>query len=159
VKVKFPKAAALSPTAQSIGLRQRFPFGVTTWNRRGVRWCGNISPSEFGRRYLVEMQYSIGESPDVWVLNPNLKELADDRSLPHVYDEKSQRLCLYLPGVGLWLPSMALARTILPWASHWLYNFEIWLVTSVWHAEGVHLPAKQKRSNKTTPSAGTAVFI
>lgn len=138
MKSPIPKAAALSPSAQAIALRQYFPLGKTEWDRHGVRWLGEISPSEFSRSYVVELRYKIRESPRVWVRKPDLKPLTSGRRLPHVYDQQEQRLCLYFPGVGFWRPNLAIARTILPWTCLWLFNFEIWLVTDTWHTEGIH---------------------
>jgi hypothetical protein len=97
-----------------------------------------MRPSEFARDYNVEVEYTIGTAPNVWVRAPNLHELSGGRELPHVYDQKAQRLCLYLPGCGFWHPALALARTIIPWTALWLYNFELWLVTDVWHTRGEH---------------------
>lgn len=138
MKPRIPKTGILSAPAQSVALQKRFPSGLTTWSRRAVRWIGNLCPSEFGRNYLVELRYEIGDKPDVWVREPNLAEFTNGRKLPHVYDQKAQRLCLYFPGVGFWRPNMPLARTILPWSCLWLHTFEIWLVTDVWHTKGVH---------------------
>jgi hypothetical protein len=138
VRNKIPKPPNLSASAQSIALRQCFPSGQTAWNRCEVRWTGEISPSEFSRTYVVELNYNVGDPPRVWVRQPDLKRLADGRKLPHMYDQETQRLCLYFPNIGLWRPNMALACTVLPWTCLWLYTFEIWLVTDVWHTRGVH---------------------
>jgi hypothetical protein len=114
--------------------------------RGGVLWRGTICPSAFARNYTIELQYFIGANPNVWVRKPDLKQLSGGRNLPHVYDQKAQRLCLYLPGCGFWQPTMAVACTIIPWAALWLYNFEIWVVTNVWHTKGEHPNSEQKPS-------------
>ena len=146
MKVTFPKAPPLSAVAQCVALRQRAPFGTTKLFRHGVLWRGTICPSDFARNYTVELQYLIGASPKVWVREPDLKQLSGGRELPHVYDQKTQRLCLYLPGCGFWRPTMAVACTIIPWTALWLYNFEIWVITDVWHTEGQHPDSGEKHS-------------
>jgi hypothetical protein len=148
VKTRFPRRPPLSPAAQCIALRQRAPFGITTLTRNGVNWKGTICPSDFARSYTVELNYLIGASPKVWVRELDLKQLANGRSLPHVYDQKTQRLCLYLPDCGFWRPTMAIACTIIPWTALWLYNFEIWLVTDVWHTKGEHPDVSSDKSER-----------
>ena len=130
--------ATLSIGAQVAVLRSRFPFGKTTWNRFALKWAGIISPSNFGRNYEVELAYRIGEWPEVWVRKPNLRELSGGRRLPHTYDQKSQKLCLFRPSRGFWTPDRALAVTLIPWTYFWLYYFELWLVTDEWSGSGEH---------------------
>jgi hypothetical protein len=98
-----------------------------------------MCPSEFGREYNVELDYLIGANPKVWIRRPNLHEFCSGRRLPHVYDQKTQRLCLYLPGCGFWNPALAVARTMIPWTALWLHTFELWVVTDIWHTRGVHV--------------------
>lgn len=137
-KPRIPGIGCLAPSAQSVGLRQSFPLGLTKWDRFRVHWLGELTPSEYSRTYSIDLRYRVGEKPNVWVRRPDLKLLTGGRRLPHVYDQETQRLCLYFPGVGFWLPNKALAQTILPWTCLWLHTFEIWLVTDIWHTEGIH---------------------
>ena len=128
----------LSMAIQAAGLNRLFPNGKTTMRLHSISWRGDISPSEYGRIYNVEMVYKRGTPPQVWVREPDLKVLAGDRQLPHTYDQKTQELCLYLPGCGFWGPEKSIASTILLWTSLWLHYFEIWLVTGIWHGRGEH---------------------
>jgi len=139
----------LSIPAQAIGLRSEFPNGVTTVGRNEIRWQGELSPDEYGRIYDIEMCYRRNDRPHVWVRAPDLHSLADGRRLPHVYSQREQRLCLYVPAGGFWRPSRALCRTILPWTCYWLRLFEMWLVTDVWHELGVH---PEPRARRAVPS-------
>ncbi len=50
-----------------------------------------------------------------------------------MYDQK--RLCLYLP--GQWSGEKPIAVTIVPWASVWLYFYEVWRATGEWLGGGV----------------------
>ena len=90
--------------AQAIGLRSEFPKGVTTVLRGEIRWQGELSPDDYGRTYAIKMRYRHNDRPQVWVRAPDLHSLTGGRRLPHVYDQREQRLCLYVPGCGFWRP-------------------------------------------------------
>jgi hypothetical protein len=77
-------------------------------------------------------------TPRVFVEDPDLLALADGRRLPHVYEQRPPRLCLYLPDTGEWTPAMRLDQSIVPWAVLWLFYFEEWLVSDEWKGGGVH---------------------
>jgi hypothetical protein len=128
---------------QAAGLRRLFPSGETIMNRNSVSWFGEIATDDYGRTYIVELIYKQGALPKVWVREPNLKQLAGERLLPHVYDQKTQELCLFLPGCGLWSPEKSIASTIMLWAWLWLQYFELWLVTNEWHGRGEHPHPKE----------------
>jgi len=128
---------------QAAGLRRLFPEGAIGMKQNSVSWLGKLTPNEYGRTYTIEMFYQRGDSPKVWVREPNLKELAGEKSLPHVYDQKTQQLCLYLPGCGFWNHEKSIASTIMLWAFLWLQYFELWLVTDEWHGRGAHLHDKK----------------
>lgn len=128
----------LSMAVQVAGLRRLFPVGNIKWNRSKVLWIGKIMPGEFSRRYTAELKYEQGSQPRIWVREPDLKELARNRPLPHVYDQDKKELCLYVPGCGFWTPDKSLASTVMLWACVWLRHFEVWLVTDVFHGLGLH---------------------
>jgi len=128
---------------QAAGLRRLFPKGETAMRQNSVSWLGGLAPSDYGRTYTIEMIYKRGDSPKVWVREPNLKELAGEKLLPHVYDQKTQQLCLFLPGCGLWSSEKSIASTIMLWAFLWLQYFELWLITGEWHGRGEHPHSKE----------------
>lgn len=127
---------------QAGGLQNLFPFGKTSMNHNFVSWFGQIIPHEYGRTYTIEMRYRKNGTPRVWVREPDLKQLANGRRLPHVYDQGTQELCLYLPGCGFWGTEKSVASTIMLWACLWLFYFELWLITDEWHGHGVHPESK-----------------
>ena len=92
--------------------------------------------SDLSRQYLGEVTMEDGEAPRVFVRSPNLHDLAGGRGLPHVYEQRPPRLCLYLPGAREWSRSDLLGETVLPWASLWLFFFEDWLVSGTWKGGG-----------------------
>lgn len=138
MKVRFQRKQILPIAAQAMGLRRYYPNGQIQLGRNLLRWTGELSPGEYSRTYSLEMVYEIGKHPSVWIREPNLQALAGKRPLPHVYEAKEQKLCLYVPNAGIWRPDRALAFTIIPWACYWLRLFEMWLVTDIWHERGVH---------------------
>lgn len=75
------------------------------------------------------------------VLDPDLKALAVNRRIPHIYsyDGRGTRLCLWLPREKEWTHSMRFDETYLPWTAEWLDYFEEWLETDTWAGGGVHL--------------------
>ena len=139
MRAKTRKPPPLSVAVQVAGLQRLFPSGDISWNRHRVSWKGDLCPGEYSRTYSVEVAYERGDSPRVWVRNPDLKTLAGDRPLPHVYEQKAQELCLYLPGCGFWGPQKSVASTVMPWACLWLRYFELWLVTDIWFGRGEHV--------------------
>jgi hypothetical protein len=142
---KIAEQPPVSTMVQALWLRKFFPVGKTSLGRNAVFWRGKISPSDYARTYLIEVSYKLGFHPEIRVLEPSLGALAGDNSLPHVYDPDAQLLCLYLPGCGFWTEGKILARTVLPWACLWLYYFELWLVTGIWHGRGEHPQARKRR--------------
>jgi len=93
----------------------------------------------------VRIEYQQGDSPDVFVDAPDLTLLAGGRALPHVYEEKPTRLCLYRPRAREWVGAMRIDQTIVPWTTLWLFYFEEWLSSNEWKGGGEH-PAGGKNS-------------
>lgn len=121
---------------QRLQLRRAFPNARCDVKRRRVlQWTGQLRPTPLSRGYTVRMSYELGESPNVWVVDPPL-ERRDGELPPHLYPK--QRLCLFLPGKREWDKTMSLAATIVPWASEWLMHYELWLATGVWSGGGEH---------------------
>jgi hypothetical protein len=82
------------------------------------------------------MTYRPGERPRVRVVEPELKAIAKGRKIPHLFIQEEQTLCLHF--IGVWKPSMLLAKSIVPWAVLWTEYFEWWLFTDEWAGEEIH---------------------
>ena len=100
-----------------------------------LTWVGVLTPSPLSRAYKLLLTYRTDDVPRVWVLDPKLEEREGKRA-PHLYP--GERLCLYLPKAYDWNGSMLLAETIVPWASEWLFHYEVWLATGEWCGGGEH---------------------
>lgn len=109
------------------------------WLHAGqLQWFYRTSPTPLSRDYGVRIEYRQGATPQVFVDDPELALITGGRRLPHVYDQRPARLCLYLPRAYEWEPWMRIDQTIVPWAALWLFYFEEWLTTNDWKGGGEH---------------------
>jgi hypothetical protein len=116
-------------------MRELFP--QFKYHRSSNSWVGCLQPSSKSPQYKIRVQFRVGFSPHVYVLEP---AIASDA--PHVY-RSDNSLCLYYPDDGSWSSEMLIAKTIIPWTSEWLRFYEIWCVTGRWFgAEAPHRPRK-----------------
>ena len=99
-------------------------------------WKYQLKPTPLSLTYDIKLTYCMGERPHVYVIKPMpLKLAAGELSLPHVYDNDKQELCLFWKN---WDATMPLASTIVPWIADWLYYYEVWLFTGEWEGGGIH---------------------
>jgi hypothetical protein len=101
-------------------------------------WDFWVKPTPLSREYRIRLNYHYNDVPMVYVTEPDLISLSGDKPIPHVYEQKPTRLCLYLPRTGEWSPNMHIAKSIVPWTYLWLFYFEVWLATGEWEGGGVH---------------------
>ena len=80
--------------------------------------------------------YEQNRSVKVYVINKKLKIAPNRVKLPHVYSSKRQQLCLYSPSRNEWNGFNYIIDTIIPWASEWLYFYELWLPEGKWYGGG-----------------------
>jgi hypothetical protein len=125
---KGPQAMSLE--RQSV-LLKGYWRGKTRARGDTLIWHGVLQPTPFSSVYRVRIQYRHRHRPRVAILEPAL-DPGEHVRLPHVYNEDD--LCLYT--AGEWNSSMALATTIVPWSAEWLFYYEAWRVTGLWHGGG-----------------------
>lgn len=136
----------ISPIVQAEKLRMTVPDSKVTLKARGagIIWEGEISPSAISLTYRISIAYSLDKRPVIRVLSPKLV-FPIDHKLPHVYSHQNQEICLYYPPADEWHSGMLFTKTILPWASEWLYHYEIWAATGEWQGGGIeHKEEKRK---------------
>jgi hypothetical protein len=105
-------------------------------------WIGMLQPSVESPKYVLRIIYALNKHPSVDVLNPKIRDNA-----PHRFADGS--LCLYYPDDGDWNPHAFIARTIIPWASSWLYFYEHWLKSGIWlGSEAPHHTIKKRTKHK-----------
>ena len=137
------KPSSRRPLGQQVGaLKGAYPDAQVSFSRQTIVWVGELQPTPLSRVYRVRVEYQPQHGrPKVTVLDPPL-ELADGKtSLPHVFHGGD--LCLHL--FGEWNEGRLLTD-IIPWASEWLYFYELWLATGEWFGGGEHPPRKRKET-------------
>ncbi len=121
---------------QLLALRQMPLTSSVTIARGRLLWHGDITPTRASRTYTLRISYDGRDTtPSVTVLRPELRS-DTVRRLPHVFP--GDELCLCYPGE--WNAGKLIAHTIIPWASEWLFHYEIFAVIGTWHGGG-HEPA------------------
>ena len=103
-----------------------------------LKWDFNVRPTPLSREYRLRIRQRKYHTPEVYVLSPNLNELANGRCLPHVYSQEPVKLCLHFPKFNEWTHDKSIADTIAPWAYLWLFYFEHWLAANEWQGDGKH---------------------
>lgn len=136
-----PPVRRLTPAQQYAGL-QRNPIcaGAGQLYPSGLVWRYTARPSLLGRAYGLRIEFKQDDVPCMFVESPDLVGLAEGRKIPHVYEQSPVHLCLFLPGAREWRPDLLIDRTLVPWASLWLFYFEDWLVSDEWKGGGAHPP-------------------
>ena len=132
-------ARSLTAAQQFLNLRVNpICAGTGTLHAGRLVWRYIASPTPLSRSYAVRIDYHQGDIPKVFIDEPDLTALANGRRLPHVYEQKPTRLCLYLPRAREWASGMRIDQTIVPWTALWLFYFEEWLTSDDWKGGGEH---------------------
>jgi len=141
---KYLKLKKLTVSQQAYILSSMYPDSHGKFHKNKLDWTGIIVPTPLSRLYTVNIIYRQGCNPRTYVQDPQLS-LLPGKKLPHVYDQIEQRLCLYYPNCRTpqWNESMHIAKTIVPWASEWLFFYELWLATGEWLGGGIHLETQK----------------
>jgi hypothetical protein len=101
-------------------------------------WRYSAMPSPLSRDYDIRIEFRQGGRPQIFVDGPDLHLLAGGRRIPHLYQQRPPKLCLYLPKTYEWQSWMRLDQTVVPWATLWLFYFEEWLASDEWKGGGMH---------------------
>ncbi len=128
----------MTAQAQARHLRLRFPRAQCQVVAGELRWRGTLRPTPMSNQYVVRLRYRRA-AVDCWVVHPKLEQRNGEHP-PHLYPSKdpTDLLCLFLPRANEWDGSQAIATTIVPWASEWLFFYEAWLATGEWLGGGEH---------------------
>ena len=140
------KFQTISLTKQGLGLKTKFPDSTFKIRGKLLVWEGWVKPREESRKYLLCLNYIIGASPRIWVVDPPLHETID--KLPHVY--AGNRLCLYQPKEWWWSKTFSIAKYLIPWAILWIYYYEIFQITGEWEGGGDHPGESESEDSETS---------
>lgn len=131
------KRYKLSYAKQIALLNAYFENGDSYMTHNGFVWKCSITPTPISSTYVLKIEYKDGGKPNSYIVSPKPLPLAKGaKTLPHVYNNKQQRLCLYHPALNEWNPSKPIATTIVHWAIQWMFYYEIWLYTGKWEGGG-----------------------
>ncbi len=122
---------------QLSGIKKAFPDAKVlskTWNSFEVTI--NIQPTSLSETYTIKICYMKAVMVRVYVIDKKLKIAPNRKKLPHVYNSEKQQLCLYSPSKKEWKSTLNIVDTIIPWASEWLYYYELWLPEGKWYGGG-----------------------
>jgi len=126
-------------TIQATFLHLYFPDSKYFIKNDTLIWKGYLQPTHLSQKYLIRIEYQHGMHPNVYVLQPaSLLFAAGKTKLEHVYNTKTQQLCIYYRSGFEWFESMLIADSIIPWTSEWLLHYEYWVATGIWHGGGIH---------------------
>ena len=78
------------------------------------------------QNYRIQISLRPDQHPKIIVLSG-----LDDEKPPHTYPEWN--LCLYHPSEKIWTGNGDLSQDILPLIYSWVYFYEVWKITGVWH--------------------------
>lgn len=101
---------------------------------KGLVAIGQVQPNSNGDSYRTRIEYKIGKAPRVWIESPELVSRCGEK-IPHMYSQ--ERVCCFKPGAD-WDWSMSVAGYIPGRVSQWLYFYELWHATGIWHGRGIH---------------------
>lgn len=114
-----------------------------------------IRPTPLSKVYTLLLVYKEKGIPYIYILNPNLQEESNGLIIPHLYDQKRLRLCLYYSNYNEFESNDYIAEQIIPWIKLWLFHYEVWLYTKEWLGGGIHpnderdIEAKEKNKKPT----------
>jgi hypothetical protein len=136
---RYPARRRLDGQEQSTRLLAALPTFRRVARGNPYVWEGTIRPTELSDEYRVRITHDVRRlRPDVEVIDPKLVTREDGKRIPHTFSR--ERLCLHLPAE--WHSSMFIHQTIVPWASLWLYYYEVWHATGLWLGGGHEPPPK-----------------
>src|SRR2546423_12916692 len=136
--VRYFRYKPLTMAQQVWKMHSRWPgFAFKPESTAASVWTGDLKPTALGDTYKIQVRYALGFTPKIRVLSPPLRTLSDEERIPHRYPDGS--LFLYKPAYGEWSGQRFISDTIIPWASLWLADYKLLLVT-VGLAGGVDVP-------------------
>lgn len=125
---------------QHITIKNRFPNSLITYNHPRLIVNMEIKPSNLSRIYPVKIIYNADTGKIKVFVTGNLQKL-DSQNFPHIYDKNIKsgiaQICLFYPKENEWTATDWISDTIIPWASEWLFYYELWLGTGKWLGEGI----------------------
>lgn len=106
-------------------------------------WKGTLRPLQKTYTVGVLFKPAMIDRPYVYLIDPPLRprDSGTYKEIPHlIYNEGDPEfsgLCLFDPARKEWSDHMLIAKTTVPWASKWLYYYELWHYDGKWRGGGI----------------------
>jgi len=137
---KFSKQPIIAQHFMSLKICPLSSNGNGQMEKTYFVWEFDAKPSVFSRVYKVRVKWQYNENaPKVYILNQEVREVAKQKEIPHLYSQAKVQLCLYYPKYQEFSKAMSLCETIMPWTYLWLSYYEEWLYSGEWKGGGIHL--------------------
>jgi len=135
----FVKNKPVSLVNQKIAFLQSFPETQCSVKKGTLHWNGLISPTPISKEYPVEIIYRLKKSPRVFVKDDTIAEINTEK-IPHKFfvDKENNKIAICLYTNGEFTSQEWIYKTIIPWATEWLFHYEIWRATGTWCGGGKH---------------------
>lgn len=131
------KGLVISPRSQFERIKQTFPnVQVLSNQNNSFEVDLKLQPSVFSKIYDVKICYHKINGTSIYIIDEKLKIASNRKKLPHVYSHEKQEICLFSYGNKEWTREKSISSTIIPWASEWLYYYELWLIDGQWLGGG-----------------------
>lgn len=128
---------------QLSAMRIKYPqFETCFTSHSGLKVTGALQPTSRSAAYNFVLKYNLNDSPKIKIVSPELKKNEKGEEAEHLYP--NGYLCLYQPKYREFTRTDLLTDTIIPWASLWLYHYEVWHLTGEWLGGGEHPKSKTK---------------
>lgn len=143
MKVKPPRPRPLSLDRQAALARLHYPGFRSRLINHQLVLTGAIRPTPMSERYDIRIEYAWNRVPLVFVVEPALVSNEHGDEIPHRYTDAGHPLCLFYAPGREWSAYEPLSTTIIPWASEWLFYYELWHATREWLGGGIdHAPVE-----------------
>ncbi|MDY0402431.1 hypothetical protein [Sulfurovum sp.] len=114
-------------------------YGKGEFKGKYFYWEFEVQPTVLSSTYRVLIVFhSDNYSPDIYILDKDVWGISQQKIIPHLYDQKKVKLCLYYPTYKEWTNKIPLCGTIVQWIYLWLYYYEEWLYSEEWKGGGIH---------------------
>ena len=128
---------------QFVQLKKHYNYSGFSSKQRGIDGFVILQPTENSISYKLRISTKVDSTiVNIWPVDPFIERTINGNTVPHMYSDGS--LCLFYPPNDEWDYSDLWAETLIPWASLWLYYYEIWLQTGEWLGKGIHAERKKK---------------
>lgn len=133
---RFRGRKGIPALTQVLTIKEAFPEAKINQIKRGhYEVTVPLNPKNASRTYDVKISFT-QFGAKVFVVNEVLKVAENRKKLPHVYDHEKQHLCLYSISLKEWDSKKLIIKTLIPWASEWLFFYELWLIEGQWLGGG-----------------------